>query len=160
MSEVALARVSKRIGVGQFLLLGKGEERTRGRDKPSLLADALEAVIAAIYLDGGFESTRQILLEIFKDEMLELDQRQADSDYKTKLQEYCQRRFDVLPTYRVLHESGPDHQKLFEVKLAIKNKVFGTGRGRSKKEAEQQAARRALEKMEKDALIRSGKNKR
>jgi ribonuclease-3 len=149
VSEVTLARVAKRLCVGKFLLLGRGEERTRGREKPSLLSDALEAVIAAVYLDGGFETARTVLLKIFEEEIHRLDRHQDDIDYKTELQECCQREFEVLPTYRVLRESGPDHQKLFEVKLTIKETVFGIGRGRSKKEAEQQAAKQALEKLTK-----------
>lgn len=152
VSEVTLARVAKRLGIGEFLLLGRGEERTRGREKPSLLADALEAVIAAVYLDGGFETARAVLLKIFEEEVHRPDPHQDDIDYKTELQECCQREFDVLPTYRVLRESGPDHQKLFEVKLTIKEQLFGIGRGRSKKEAEQQAARQALEKLAKRPL--------
>ncbi|HTN43523.1 MAG TPA: ribonuclease III [Nitrospiria bacterium] len=147
VSEVTLARVAGGLGVGEFLLLGRGEERTRGREKPSILADALEAVIAAVYLDGGFETARAVLIQIFEEEFRRLDQGREDIDYKTELQECCQREFDVLPTYRVLRESGPDHQKLFEVKLMIKEEVFGIGRGRSKKEAEQQAAKQALEKL-------------
>ncbi|MBI3810856.1 MAG: ribonuclease III [Nitrospirae bacterium] len=149
VSEVTLARVAKRLGVGDVLSLGRGEERTRGREKPSLLADALEAVIAAVYLDGGFETARTVLLKIFDDEMHRSDPHQDDMDYKTELQECCQREYDVLPTYRVLSESGPDHQKQFEVKLTIREEVFGIGRGRSKKEAEQQAAKQALEKLAK-----------
>jgi len=147
VSEVTLARVSRRLGVGQFLRLGRGEERTRGREKSSILADGLEAVIAAIYLDGGFDTARTVLLKIFQEEIYRLDQRPEDIDYKTELQECCQRDFDVLPVYRVSRESGPDHQKLFEVKLTIRDEVYGIGRGRSKKEAEQQAAKQALERL-------------
>jgi ribonuclease III len=147
VSEVTLARVARRLGVGDFLLLGKGEERTRGREKPSILADGLEALIAAVYQDGGFETARTVILKIFEEEIHGLDRRREDIDYKTELQECCQRDFDILPTYRVLRESGPDHQKLFEVKLTIKDEVYGIGRGRSKKEAEQQAAKEALEKL-------------
>lgn len=147
VSEVTLARVARRLGVGEFLLLGRGEERTRGREKPSILADALEAVIAAVYVDSGFETARTVLLQIFDQEFHRLEQRRDDVDYKTELQEICQREFDVLPAYRVLGESGPDHQKLFEVMLTIKEEVFGVGRGRSKKEAEQQAAKQALEQL-------------
>ncbi|HUK56946.1 MAG TPA: ribonuclease III [Nitrospiria bacterium] len=152
VSEVTLARVARRLGVGEFLLLGRGEERTRGREKPSILADALEAVIAAVYLDGGFETARTVLLQIYEEEFQRLDQHREDVDYKTELQECCQREFDVLPTYRVLRESGPDHQKLFEVNLMIKEEVFGIGRGRSKKEAEQQAAKQALERLTRRSL--------
>ncbi len=152
VSEVTLARVAKRLGIGEFLLLGRGEERTRGREKPSLLADALEAVIAAVYLDSGFETVREVLLKIFDEEVHRPSLHQDDTDYKTELQECCQREFDVLPTYRILRETGPDHQKLFEVNLTIKQELFGIGRGRSKKEAEQQAARQALEKLAKRPL--------
>ncbi|MEK6684134.1 MAG: ribonuclease III [Nitrospirota bacterium] len=145
VSEVTLARVARRLDLGKFLLLGRGEERTRGREKPSLLADALEAVIAAVYLDGGFETARAVLLNIFEEEIHRLDPHQDDIDYKTELQECCQREFEVLPAYSVLRESGPDHEKLFEVQLTIKEELRGIGRGRSKKEAEQQAAKQALD---------------
>jgi ribonuclease-3 len=93
-----------------------------------------------------------MLLKIFEDEIHRLDQHRDELDYKTELQESCQREFDVLPTYRVLSESGPDHQKIFEVKLTIKEELFGIGRGRSKKEAEQQAAKQALENLSKRPL--------
>jgi len=151
VSEVTLVRVAKRLEIGKFLLLGKGEERTHGREKPSLLADALEAVIAAVYLDGGFDAARAVILNSFDEEIRRLDQGREDVDYKTELQEWCQREFDVLPVYRVLRESGPDHQKIFEVKLTIKDRDFGIGRGRSKKEAEQLAARQALDKLAKNS---------
>jgi ribonuclease-3 len=147
VSEVTLARVAKRLEVGSFLQLGRGEERTRGREKPSLLADALEAVIAAVYLDGGFETVCAVTLKILDEEISGLDQHREVVDYKTELQEWCQREFESLPTYRVLRETGPDHQKQFEVHLTIKDALFGVGHGRSKKEAEQQAAKQALEKL-------------
>jgi len=152
VSEVTLARVAKRLEVGACLQLGRGEERTRGREKPSLLADALEAVIAAVYLDGGFETVRTVTLKVFEEEISGLDQHREVVDYKTELQEQCQREFEVLPTYRVLRETGPDHQKIFEVNLTIQDVLFGVGNGRSKKEAEQQAAKRALENLAKRPL--------
>ncbi|MBI3611011.1 MAG: ribonuclease III [Nitrospirae bacterium] len=151
VSAATLARVAKRMGIGNFLRLGRGEERTQGREKPSLLADALEAVIAAVYLDGGFETIRTVLIRIFDDEIYHRGQRPGETDYKTELQESCQREFDVLPVYHVLRESGPDHQKIFEVRLTIKDRVYGFGQGRSKKEAEQQAAKQALEKLAESA---------
>ena len=149
VSETTLARVARHLTLGEFLLLGRGEERTHGREKSSLLADALEAVIAAIYLDGGFETACAVLLGIFKEEIQRLEERRGEVDFKTELQEYCQREFGVLPNYRVLRETGPDHKKLFEVNLSIKGKIVGTGRGKSKKVAEQQAAKQALEKLAK-----------
>jgi ribonuclease-3 len=149
VSETALARVARRLEIGHYLLLGRGEEITQGRTKPSLLANALEAILAAIYLDGGLEAASRVIQKIFKDDIEELLKTEAFTDYKTELQELCQRDYEILPTYTVLSESGPDHQKTFEVQLSIKGSVYGRGIGRSKKEAEQQAARQALEKLKK-----------
>ncbi|HLB01720.1 MAG TPA: ribonuclease III [Nitrospiria bacterium] len=147
VSETALAKVAGRLNIGRYLRLGRGEEITQGRTKPSLLANALEAVLAAIYLDGGLKSASLVIQRIFKDEMQELLETGGFTDYKTELQEHCQRDYEILPTYTILRESGPDHQKTFEVQLSIKGKVYGQGVGRSKKEAEQQAACEALEKL-------------
>jgi ribonuclease-3 len=144
VSEAALSQVARRLELGGALVLGRGEELTGGRDKPSLLADALEAVIAAVYLDGGLDAARQVVLHAFAD-LLENLSRPEAMDYKTELQERCQRDFSVLPVYRVLRESGPDHHKQFDIELTIRGEVYGVGTGRSKKEAEQQAARAALE---------------
>ena len=149
VSEMALAKVARRLELGQYLLLGRGEEMTQGRAKPSLLADALEAILAAIYLDGGLEVTGRVIQRIFKDDIDDLLKTEALTDYKTELQEICQRDFEILPTYTVLSESGPDHQKTFEIQLSIKGTIYGRGVGHSKKEAEQQAAREALEKLKK-----------
>jgi ribonuclease-3 len=149
VSETALAKVARRLEIGRYLLLGRGEEITQGRTKPSLLANALEAILAAIYLDGGLDSARHVIQKIFKSEFEELLKTEAFTDYKTELQELCQRDYEILPTYTVLTESGPDHQKTFEVQISIKGDVYGRGIGRSKKEAEQQAAREALEKLRK-----------
>ncbi len=149
VSETALAKVARRLEIGRFLLLGRGEEMTQGRAKPSLLANAIEAVLAAIYLDGGLESARDVIQKIFKDDIEELLKTEAFTDYKTELQELCQRDYEILPVYTVLSESGPDHQKTFEVQLSIKGNVYGRGIGHSKKEAEQQAAHEALEKLKK-----------
>lgn len=149
VSETALAKVAKRLEIGRFLLLGRGEEINQGRTKPSLLANTLEAILAAIYLDGGLEAANQVIEKIFKDEIEGLLKTEAFTDYKTELQELCQRDYEILPAYTVLSESGPDHQKIFEVQLSIKGNVYGKGLGRSKKEAEQQAARETLEKLKK-----------
>jgi ribonuclease-3 len=149
VSETALARVAGRLEIGRFLLLGRGEEMTQGRAKPSLLANALEAILAAVYLDGGLGSAGQVIQKIFKDDIEALLKTEAFTDYKTELQELCQRDYEILPTYTLLGETGPDHQKTFEVQLSIKGNVYGKGIGRSKKEAEQQAAREALEKLKK-----------
>jgi ribonuclease III len=150
VSERTLARVARHLKLGEHLLLGKGEELTKGREKPSLLADALEAIIAAIYIDGGDVAAKVFILSTFTDEIRVLNHSGETLDYKTELQEYCQRKFETLPVYRVLRETGPDHQKIFEVELAVRRKRVGIGQGRSKKEAEQQAARQALEKFKKN----------
>jgi ribonuclease-3 len=146
VSEAALGQVARRLELGAALRLGRGEELTGGREKPSLLADALEAVIAAVYLDGGLAAARHVALPAFAEVIDNLSRPEA-ADHKTELQEICQRDFGGLPAYRVLRESGPDHDKQFDVEIAIRGDVYGVGTGRSKKEAEQKAARSALEKL-------------
>jgi len=147
VNEAALARAARDLDLGTALALGRGEELTGGRQKPSLLADALEAVIAAVYLDGGLDAARGVILRTLQGVLADQSRSEA-TDYKTELQEWCQRRFDVLPAYTVVRETGPDHRKTFEVRLTIRGELYGTGSGRSKKEAEQQAASVALEKIE------------
>jgi ribonuclease-3 len=143
VSEPSLARAARRLDLGHLLRLGRGEEMTQGREKPSILADALEALIAAIYLDGGLEEARAFTLRVFAPE---LGGQQVQGDYKTRLQEWCQKHGEGLPRYATVGETGPDHQKTFEVDVLIQGAVAGTGIGRTKKEAEQMAARRALER--------------
>ena len=150
VSEPSLAKAAKRLELGVLLRLGKGEELSKGREKQSLLANAMEALIAAIYLDGGLEASREFTLRIFGEELRTIQELQGESeleDYKTRLQELCQKRFDTLPRYVTVRESGPDHRKTFEVELSIRGDLMGTGRGLSKKEAEQMAAKQALEQM-------------
>ena len=147
VSEPALAAVAREIGLGEYLLLGKGEEQTGGRDKGSLLADCLEAVIASVYLDAGQQQANAFILRFFEDLIKKTCTAGGTFDYKTELQELCQERLKTLPEYRVSSETGPDHQKQFEVELSIKGTLYGRGIGRSKKEAEQRAAKEALEKL-------------
>ena len=148
VSESMLADAARRLHLGACLRLGRGEELSKGRDKDSLLADAVEAVIAAVHLDGGLDSSRVVVAKLFQ---LELSQvashrhRPGEGDYKTQVQEWCQRRFDSLPSYAVVRESGPDHDKVFEVEVTVNGEVVGRGAGRSKKEAEQSAAKQALQ---------------
>jgi ribonuclease III len=151
VSETALANAARRLDLGRYLRLGRGEERSNGREKASLLADALEAVIAAVYLDGGFDASREVTVDVLSDELHRLDAAQIQpggDDYKTRLQEWCQKRYELLPQYLVVGETGPDHQKIFEVEVQVNQQVVGVGRGNSKKEAEQEAAQRALEQVE------------
>lgn len=147
VSEATLARAARRLQLGDCLKLGRGEERSKGREKDSLLADALEAVIAAVHLDGGFEASRSVTRRIFSEELQQVsvsETRPGAEDFKTQLQEWCQRRHDALPRYTTVGESGPDHDKRFDVQVMIQGEVAGTGTGKSKKEAEQQAAKAAL----------------
>jgi len=147
VSEASLAKAARRMKLGRLLCLGKGEELSKGREKHSLLADALEALIAAIYLDGGLEASRKFTLQVLEEELLATRAEQARpgmEDYKTQLQEVCQKRYESLPQYETVRESGPDHEKVFEVELTIQGVMRGIGRGRSKKEAEQMAAKEAL----------------
>jgi ribonuclease-3 len=151
VSESTLALVARRLELGGHLKLGRGEDRSKGREKDSLLADALEAVLAAVHLDGGFEASRMVTRRIFAEELTHIAAQQDQpgaGDYKTQLQEWCQKRHDTLPRYVTVRETGPDHQKLFEVELSIQGEVMGIGSGRSKKEAEQQAAKQALKQAE------------
>jgi ribonuclease-3 len=151
VSEPCLAGAARRLGIGAHLRLGRGEELSKGREKTSLLADALEAVIAAVYLDGGLEAGRAFTLETLAEELRQIESLETspgEDDYKTRFQEWCQKRYELLPRYVIVRESGPDHHKLFEVEVLVGDKVFGTGRGRSKKEAEQVAAQQALEQVE------------
>lgn len=151
VSEASLSAAARRLNLGAHLRLGRGEELSKGREKHSLLADVLEAVISAIYLDGGLEASRAFTLDALQEELSRIGSAQArpgSDDYKTRFQEWCQQRYETLPRYVLVKESGPDHQKCFEVEVEIEGKVAGSGVGHSKKEAEQMAARQALGIME------------
>jgi ribonuclease-3 len=146
VNEHHLARIARRLQLGRYLLVGRGEELTGGRTKPSLLADTLEAVLAAIYLDSSLGEVYRVVLRCFGDE-LDMVLHGELKDYKSELQEYTQEKFGCVPSYAVVREYGPDHAKTFEVELAIQGRLHGVGAGRSKKEAEQAAARRVLEEI-------------
>lgn len=144
VNESHLAVMAKGIGLDQSLLLGRGEELSGGRKKPSILADSFEAVIAAIYMDGGFEEAFMIVSSHFSKLLAKTD---LYIDYKTRLQELTQERLKCMPVYNLKSTSGPDHARMFEVELYIEGKLYGTGSGKTKKEAEQEAAREALENL-------------
>ncbi len=143
VNEGGLARVAESLGLGDWLFLGKGEEQTGGRHKPSLLADACEAIVAAIYLDGGFEAAFRVVRQLFEPQM-RAARDPANADFKTRLQERAQGRLHCSPRYAVVAESGPDHDKVFEVVLTLNGREYARGTGKSKKEAEQRAAALAL----------------
>jgi ribonuclease-3 len=149
VSTTTLARLARQMHLGDFLMLGRGEEKTGGRRKQALLADGYEAVIAAVYLDGGIDAARAFIMRQFGPLIDEV--RQPDfggRDYKSALQEYLQAHDLGLPDYHVASESGPDHRKLFQVEVGVKGEVIAQAAGRSKKEAEQEAARLALERLQ------------
>jgi ribonuclease-3 len=145
VDEVGLAAMARALGLGELLRLGRGEELTGGREKASLLADAMEAVLAAVYLDGGVEAAQSVVDRFLEEAFRQATEGTLDRDYKTQLQESCQARFRTAPRYRVVAETGPDHSKLFEVEVHVRGEPLGRGSGRSKKDAEQIAARAALE---------------
>jgi ribonuclease-3 len=142
VSAEALAEVAARIGLGEFVLLGKGETASGGRSKPSILADAMEAVIAAVYLDGGLEPATALVLRVLEDEIVTAAAGPGGQDFKTRLQEETTRRLERMPRYQVRDE-GPDHAKQFYATVTVDGVVRGMGEGRSKKQAEQDAAREA-----------------
>ena len=142
--EGSLHEVAKSLNLGRYLRLGKGEAAGGGRQRPSILADATEAVLAAVYLDGGMEAVRPIIRALILDKERE---KAADRDYKTALQELVQRSPGAAVSYRLVRESGPDHCRSFEMEASVAGSVIGTGEGRTKKEAEQMAAKAALEKL-------------
>lgn len=145
----SLEAAARRLGLGEHLRLGRGEEKTGGREKQTLLADALEAVVAGIYLDAGLGPAREVLRQVlFEQALEERGGRIADSDRKSALQEFLQGRRRPPAEYRLTGESGPDHQKLFFIEVWVDGERMAEGEGGTKKEAEQRAASSALEKLE------------
>lgn len=149
VNETCLARLARKVELGRFIKLGKGESQTNGRDKNSILSDVFEAVIAAVYVDGGFDAAFRLIENQFEGLVKGAEERSINQDSKSLLQEYSQVHLKVIPRYKVVDESGPDHDKTFRVRLTTKEiETFGTGK--SKKAAEQDAARIALEMLNKD----------
>jgi ribonuclease-3 len=138
--------VAASLDIGEALLLGKGEGQSGGREKPSILADAMEAVIGAVYMDRGWRAAEDLVMRLLGDRIEEAAAGPGGQDYKTRLQELCARRFDALPDYEVKDE-GPDHAKRFDAVVRVAGVKRGTGHGRSKKQAEQGAARIAWEQL-------------
>lgn len=143
--RTALAQVAQRLGLGELLLLGHGEEETGGRDKASLLADALEALIGAIYLAGGWRAAQRFVLRQFEP-LLSRGAHTDEFDYKSQLQQFVQARARCLPTYETVRVSGPPHERVFEAEVRFHGRCLGRGQGASKRLAEQRAAQEALER--------------
>ena len=145
VNETCLAKLAKNIKLGNYLLLGRGEDLSGGREKASILADTFEALAGAVFCDGRFDAASNIFLPLLIEEITKTAQSWSFRDFKSDLQEYTQNKLVCIPSYRVVREIGPDHAKKFEVVVMIKNEVEGKGFGRSKKEAEQAAAKMAME---------------
>jgi ribonuclease III len=142
-----LAEIARRIRLGDFIYMGKGEEASGGRNKTPNLAGTLEALIAAVFLDGGSTAATAVVNTLLSGEWRNLATRVTVADFKSRLQELAQAKFQATPVYRLVRESGPDHDKNFIVEVLVKSKAYGSGAGKSKKIAEMEAARLALERL-------------
>jgi len=150
VNETELAAIAREIGIGPHLLLGKGEALTDGREKNSILADATEAVIAAIYIDGGFDAAFGFVKNQFRERLRNASRTRHDTDFKSMLQERVQSIHHEVPRYAVIDEIGPDHDKTFRVRMTVAG-ITAEGDGKSKKMAEQEAARAGLERLDRSA---------
>ena len=150
VSEATLAKVARDINLGTYLLMGKGEELSGGRDRSSILANSFEALIGAVYLDSGLRECRRFILSLLKKDIERIDRMTYLRDPKTTLQEYVQKRYKERPVYEVVEERGPDHKKEFIVRLIIKGSEVSRGVGSSKRKAEMLAAEQILKKIEKN----------
>ena len=145
--EKSLYKIATKHNFGNYLFLGKSERQNEGNKRPAILADSVEAVIAAMYLDGGLEPVDKFIIENLKDEIEQASKHVGDKDYKTVLQEKLQEGGDVKIEYEIIKESGPDHDKSFEAQVRFNGKILAKGSGKSKKGAEMQAAKKALENL-------------
>lgn len=152
VSEASLSKIARKINLGSFILMGKGEEQSGGRDRASILANTLEAVIGALFLDSGLKMARIFVLDIIRDEIDAINNLTYLRDPKTTLQEYVQKKYKERPIYEVIAERGPDHKKEFTVKLIINGQEIVTGEGPSKRKAEMNAAKTSLKRIEEGDL--------
>lgn len=141
VNEQSLAGFAKEIDLGDYMLLGKGEEASGGREKNSLLSNTFEAVIAALFVDSSFDAVYQIFLSLYREPIDKITEEKKIADYKGQLQKHCQSRILAKPHYRLISENGPDHAKVFKIQAFILGEPYGVGMGKTKKEAEQAAAR-------------------
>lgn len=150
VSEDILSRLAKEMNLHSLLLIGKGEEHSGGRDKKAILADALEALFGAIYLDSGFETAQKLILKLIIPEINKVLEDKHKKDFKTLLQEFVQKNFKTYPRYVLSKKTGPDHDKTFFMEVLVNNDVLGSGHGKNKKEAEQMAAGEAYQNLTAD----------
>lgn len=148
VSEATLAKIAEEMSLGGYILMGKGEEHSGGRERPSILANTLEAIIGALYLDSGLKMSRIFILSLLREEIDSVNNLTYLRDPKTALQEYVQKKYKERPVYQVIEERGPDHKKEFTVRLVINGREIVTGEGPSKRKAEMNAARASLKIIE------------
>ncbi|MEW6066725.1 MAG: ribonuclease III [Nitrospirota bacterium] len=148
VKEAVLSDIANSISIGRYLRLGKGEEATGGRTKKSLLADAMEAVLGAVYIDGGYENVKKVIVGLFRNKIDAIIISGEFQDFKTMLQEKTQLLFNTIPEYKMVKQEGKEHKKIFTVEVYIGGEKFGTSCGKSKKEAETLAAKEALNKLQ------------
>jgi ribonuclease-3 len=147
VSETTLSAIAMELQIDTMMVLGKGEELSGGRGKKTLLADALEALFGALYIDSGFDKAADFISRCIKPEIEKAMENRGREDYKSKLQEFCQHKFKAYPIYKLVKYSGPEHGRYFWVEVSCDGRTFGPGMGRNKKHAEQEAARLALEQL-------------
>jgi ribonuclease III len=145
VSEATLCKIAEELNLGSYILMGRGEEQSGGRERASILANTLEALIGAIYLDSGLKSCKKFILGVIKKDIERIDSQTYLRDPKTTLQEFVQKKYKERPVYEVINETGPDHQKEFTVRLIINGRDMMTGIGKSKRRAEMEAAKKLLE---------------
>jgi len=147
VSEEILSKIALKLGIDQMLLLGKGEEKTSGRTKKAILADAMEALIGALYLDSGYKTVFDFVSRCIKPEIIKSTGEDYHKDYKSILQEHCQKQFHCYPEYNLVKRTGPEHDRTFHMEVRIGEEIYGAGTGHNKKSAEQEAAKAAWDKI-------------
>jgi len=158
VSEKMLASVARRMRIGKYILLGSGEARSGGRRKNSILSNVFESVVGAIYLDGGFDKGRNFILKFFRHDIVSRPPNREANNFKGKLQKLTQNRFGADPHYAIIAEHGPSHSRMFEIEVSVTDRKLASGKGRSKKEAEQKAALAAIRLLQPAGSPDSSKN--
>ncbi|WP_456471004.1 ribonuclease III [Caminibacter sp.] len=153
VNEDAFTKLAKRLNLGKYIFLSPAEENNKGREKPSILSSAFEALIGAVYLEAGFDKAKEIALRLLKEEFPVITPEELLKDYKTTLQEITQAHFGVVPEYKLISATGPDHKKEFEIGVFINDKEYARAKGKSKKTAQQEGARLTIEKLKKELNI-------
>lgn len=147
VSEPALAELARKVDLGKYVFLGKGEDREQAKERPSLLSNTLEAMIGALYLDSGLKAAQKFIRRIYRHKFKEIPKIEVAGSFKNRLQQYTQTNLGCMPVYEVVAENGPPHKRLYEIEVKFNGETYGSGSGSSKKRAEQEAAKQALTKL-------------